>query len=132
ADYRRRIRLGPGIGMAVRLAGTGLPEYPSAPDLPGAGVHAGLQLLVTDRAQLRTAHGAALAGQPPPDPAVLAMTFSALDPTLSPAGTEQATLWSQWHPYRRADGADWADVVDAEADRVLAQIDRYAPGFSAT
>ena len=132
AAYRRRIRLGPGIGMAVRLAGTALPEYPSAPAVDGAGVHAGLQLLVTDRGQLRTAHGAALAGQAPPEPAVLAMTFSALDPTLSPEGTEQATLWSQWHPYRRADGTDWAAVVEAEADRVLAQVDRYAPGFSDT
>ena len=132
ASWRRKIRVGPGIGMAVRLATTALPSYPSAPALTGPGVHAGLQLLVNDRAHLRAGHGAALAGQLPPRPASLAMTFSAVDPSLSPAGEHQMTLWSQWHPYRIAGGVSWADVEGSEADRVVAEIERHAPGFSST
>ncbi|WP_024793145.1 phytoene desaturase family protein [Tomitella biformata] len=132
AAWRRKIRVGPGIGMAVRLATTALPVYPSAPALTGAGVHAGLQLLVNDRAHLRAGHGAALAGQLPPRPASLAMTFSAVDPSLSPPGEHQMTLWSQWHPYRIADGRTWAEVAESEADRVVAEIERHAPGFEST
>ncbi|QDQ97878.1 phytoene desaturase family protein [Tomitella fengzijianii] len=133
AELRRGIRVGPGIGMAVRLATDSLPAYPSAPDdRPGPGVHAGLQLLVSDRAHLRTGHAAALAGRLPPRPAALAMTFSALDASLCPEGRHQMTLWSQWHPYRIADGTRWEDVAEREADRVVDEIEQYAPGTRET
>lgn len=128
ADWRRRIRVGPGIGMVLRLGTDALPQYPSAPD--DAAVTSGLQLLVSDRAQLRLAHGAALAGELPPTPAVLAMSFSGIDPSLSPAGEHQVTLWSQWHPYALSGGRAWSDLAESEGDRIVAEIDRLAPGFT--
>lgn len=128
AGWRRRIRVGPGIGMVLRLGTDALPAYPSAPTQ--AAATSGLQLLVTDRAQLRAAHGAALAGELPPEPAVLAMSFSGIDPTISPAGEHQVTLWSQWHPYTLSGGRSWADVGAAEAARVVAGMDAFAPGFA--
>jgi phytoene dehydrogenase-like protein len=128
--WRGRIRVGPGIGMAVRLGSTALPDYPGASS-SSESCH-GLQLLVADRAQLRRAHAAALTGELPPRPAVLAMSFSALDPSLAPAGRHQTTVWAQWHPYRLACGRAWPDVADAEADRIVAEVDRYAPGFAAS
>ncbi|MFZ2176287.1 MAG: NAD(P)/FAD-dependent oxidoreductase [Rhodococcus sp. (in: high G+C Gram-positive bacteria)] len=124
--WRRRIRVGPGIGMVVRLATDALPVYPSTSD-PGATT--GMQLLVSDRAQLRLAHGAALAGELPPRPAVLAMSFSGLDPTIAPPGRHQVTLWSQWQPYRLSGGRHWKDFAQPEADRIVAEIDALAPGF---
>ncbi|MFC9789995.1 phytoene desaturase family protein [Rhodococcus sp. NPDC127528] len=127
ADWRRRIRVGPGIGMVVRLATDALPDYPSAPD--DATVTSGLQLLVSDRAQLRLAHGSALAGELPPTPAVLAMSFSGIDPSLSPPGEHQVTLWSQWHPYALSGGRTWPGLAEAEGDRIVAEIERLAPGF---
>ncbi|MFF0635823.1 phytoene desaturase family protein [Nocardia sp. NPDC004151] len=127
ADWRRRIRVGPGIGMVVRAAISELPHYPGAE--PGESAH-GLQLLVTDRRELRRAHGAALAGDLPPRPVVLAMTFSALDPSIAPAGEHQVTLWSQWHPYDLADGSDWSAHAETEADRIIAEVDALAPGFA--
>ncbi|WP_225728637.1 MULTISPECIES: NAD(P)/FAD-dependent oxidoreductase [unclassified Nocardia] len=126
-DWRRRIRIGPGIGMVVRAATTELPRYPgSSPDESARG----LQLLVDDRRQLRLAHGAALAGELPPRPVVLAMSFSALDPSIAPDGEHQLSLWAQWHPYRLADGGDWAGHAEREADRIVAEVDSYAPGFA--
>ncbi|GAB2914675.1 NAD(P)/FAD-dependent oxidoreductase [Rhodococcus aerolatus] len=128
--WERGVRVGPGIGMAVRLATTALPEYPSA---AGQGpVATGLQLLVADRAQLRAAHGAALAGDLPPRPAVLAMSFSALGDGTTPDGEHGLTLWAQWHPYRLRDGRSWDDVGQAEADRVVAELEALAPGVAAT
>ncbi|MGW5923368.1 phytoene desaturase family protein [Nocardia fluminea] len=128
-DWQRRIRVGPGIGMVVRLATDRLPEYPGAsPDESARG----LQFLVSDRRQLHLAHGAALAGSLPPRPVVLAMSFSALDPSIAPAGEHQLSLWAQWHPYELADGGDWAAHAEREADRIIAEVDRYAPGFSSS
>ncbi|MFC9895516.1 phytoene desaturase family protein [Nocardia sp. NPDC127579] len=128
-DWAQRIRVGPGIGMVVRVATSALPRYPGASAAESAH---GLQFLVSDRAQLRRAHGAALAGDLPPRPVVLAMSFSALDPSIAPAGEHQLSLWSQWHPYRLADGSDWAAHAETEADRIIAEVDSYAPGFADT
>ncbi len=128
-DWQRRIRVGPGIGMVVRLATDRLPEYPGASTEESAR---GLQFLVSDRRQLRLAHGAALAGSLPPRPVVLAMSFSALDPSIAPAGEHQLSLWAQWHPYELADGSDWAAHADSEADRIVAEVDGYAPGFASS
>ncbi|MFC9877654.1 phytoene desaturase family protein [Nocardia salmonicida] len=128
-DWQRRIRVGPGIGMVVRLATDRLPEYPGASRDESAR---GLQFLVSDRRQLRLAHGAALAGSLPPRPVVLAMSFSALDPSIAPAGEHQLSLWAQWHPYELADGGDWAAHAEHEADRIVAEVERYAPGFTSS
>ncbi|WP_336086010.1 phytoene desaturase family protein [Nocardia sp. SSK8] len=128
-DWQRRIRVGPGIGMVVRLATDRLPHYPGA--FPSDSAR-GLQFLVSDRNQLRRAHGAALGGALPPRPVVLAMSFSAVDPTIAPPGEHQLSLWAQWHPYALADGSGWARHGDREADRIVAEVDRYAPGFSSS
>ena len=128
AGWRRRIRVGPGIGMVVRLATSALPDYGQ----PTTDTATGLQLLVHDRAQLRLAHGAALAGELPPRPAVLAMSFSAVDPSIAPAGQHQISLWSQWQPYALSGGRSWADVAEPEADRIIAELEAHAPGFTDT
>ncbi|UGT54529.1 phytoene desaturase family protein [Nocardia asteroides] len=128
-DWQRRIRVGPGIGMVVRVATDRLPEYPGASAAESAR---GLQFLVSDRNQLRLAHGAAMGGVLPPRPVVLAMSFSALDPSIAPPGEHQLSLWAQWHPYALADGSDWAAHAEREADRVIAEVERYAPGFASS
>ncbi|QXQ15734.1 phytoene desaturase family protein [Skermania piniformis] len=128
AGWRRRARVGPGIGMVVRAATAALPRYPSVPEELSA---TGLQLLVTDRHQLRRAHGAALAGELPPRPAVLAMSFSALDPSIAPPGEHQLSLWAQWHPRHLTGGRDWAGLAEPAAVAIVAELDRYAPGAAA-
>lgn len=134
ADRRGGIRVGNGIGMVVRIGASELPRYHGIDD--PAATATGLQLLVTDRAQLRLAHGAASAGRLPPRPAVLAMSFSAVDPSISPPGKQQLSLWSQWHPYTLADGRRWRgggaarDLAELEADRIIDEMNLHAPGFA--
>ena len=125
--WRRRIRPGFGLGMVVRLGTTALPVYPGVDTALSAH---GLQLLVDDRAQLDRRHGAAAAGGLEGDPAVLAMSFSALDPGLAPPGDHEVTLWSQWHPRHLADGTPWSEAGPREADRIVDRVDRLAPGFA--
>ncbi|MBJ8343219.1 NAD(P)/FAD-dependent oxidoreductase [Antrihabitans sp. YC2-6] len=126
-DWRRRTRVGPGIGMVVRIASSDLPRYSGADTADSA---TGLQLLVHDRRHLRRAHGSAMAGDLPTRPAVLAMSFSALDPSIAPAGQHQLSLWSQWHPYELADGRQWNAIAERAADDIVAEVEAVAPGFA--
>jgi phytoene dehydrogenase-like protein len=121
---RQRIRVGDGIGAAIRLAADALPAYPDAP--PDA-LH-GMQLLVTDRAELRAAYADFLAARPPGRPAVLALTPTAQDPTLAPPGRHTVTLWAQWHRYDLA-GPGWDQLRDATAEAALGRLEAYSPGF---
>jgi phytoene dehydrogenase-like protein len=119
--------LGNGFGLVVRALTDAPPAYPGVPPEHALG---GLQLLCTDRAELASAHGDWAAGRLPRAPVPLAMCFSAADGTLAPAGQHVVTIWGQWYPYTPADGADWDDLAEREAARLVAAVDRYAPGFA--
>jgi phytoene dehydrogenase-like protein len=119
--------VGNGFGLVVRALTDALPCYPGVP--PELSLQ-GLQLLCTDRAELASAHGDWAAGQLPRAPVPLAMCFSATDDTLAPPGRHVVTVWGQWYPYALADGADWDDLAGTEARRLIAAVDRYAPGFA--
>jgi phytoene dehydrogenase-like protein len=121
--------LGNGFGLVVRALTDAPPAYPGVP--PGVS-SAGLQLLCTDRAQLAAAAGDWRAGRMPREPVPLAMCFTPSDDTLAPPGQHVVTVWGQWYPYRPADGADWAERAQAEADRLIGAVDRWAPGFAAS
>ncbi|MGZ4548633.1 MAG: phytoene desaturase family protein [Blastococcus sp.] len=119
--------LGNGFGLVVRALTDALPVYPEASTAESLQ---GLQLLCTDRADLAAAHGDWRAGRLPRAPVPLAMCFSASDETLAPAGQHVVTIWGQWYPYAMADGADWDTLAESEAARLVAAVDRYAPGFA--
>ena len=121
--------LGNGFGLVVRALTDTPPVYP--------GVSAeqslqGLQLLCTNRADLAAAHGDWLAGRLPRAPVPLAMSFSASDPTLAPAGQHVVTIWGQWYPYALADGSDWDALAEVEGHRLVEAVDRHAPGFASS
>ncbi len=125
------LRIGNGFGMIVRCAMSGLPEYPGESPAGGAGdCHHGLQLLCSSRAEIDDAYGDFVRGRPPHNPVPLAMTFSALDPTLAPEGKHLLFVWGQYHPYELRNGENWDDIAGREADKLLAAVDRYAPGTS--
>ncbi|GAA1105305.1 NAD(P)/FAD-dependent oxidoreductase [Tsukamurella strandjordii] len=125
--WRRQIQVGPGVGMVLRLGTTAPPAFDGVP----LQEQSGLGLLTADRGHLARARGDMLAGDPPRRPAVLAMTFSGLDPSIAPAGRHNTTLWAQWYPYALARG-DWAALAEAEADRIVGETERWAPGFADT
>lgn len=127
-------RIGNGFGMILRCAMSGLPNYtamPSAPNGAPGPQHRALQFICPDLGYLERAYADYLAGRPSREPGLIAMTFSAVDPTLAPPGKHVLFLWGQYYPYARADGANWDDVAEHEADKMLATLDHYAPGTSA-
>ena len=129
---RTRVRVGNGLGMVVRLGTTDLPQYPSATSGAGSSPYGALQLLAPSRTALRRAHGEFVAGLPPTDPAVLLMTFSAIDPTIAPPGRHNITAWAQWHPYALSNGENWDTIREREGNKIIAQVEKAAPGFTQT
>ncbi len=127
ARARRAVRVGNGLGMVVRLGTTALPHYPGAGDTPP---HSAMQLLAPSRAHLRAAYGEFTASRPPSEPAVLVMSFSSLDPSIAPPGRHNVTAWAQWHPYELAGGERWDDIGRREADKIIDQVEKAAPGFA--
>lgn len=123
-------RIGNGFGMIVRFAMDELPNYtalPSPEEGQSAPHHKALQFICPDMAYLDRAYGDYLGGIPSKDPALIAMTFSAADPTLAPAGKHTLFLWGQYYPYELASGESWDEIGDREADRMLDKLAEYAP-----
>ncbi|MEZ4673249.1 MAG: NAD(P)/FAD-dependent oxidoreductase [Caldilineaceae bacterium] len=123
-------RIGNGFGMIVRYAMDTLPNYtalPSAIDGSAGAQHRALQFICPDMAYLERAYGDYLGGVPSRDPALIAMTFSAVDQTLAPAGKHTLFLWGQYYPYELAGGASWDEIGQQVADRMLDKLAEYAP-----
>jgi phytoene dehydrogenase-like protein len=68
-------------------------------------------------------------GLPPQKPSVVAMSFSALDPTLAPAGKHTLFTWGQYHPYELSNGEHWDDIAEREADKLYDLVCQYAPNM---
>lgn len=125
-----RIRTGNGFGMAIRCATSALPDYLAAPSggRPHESHH-GLQLLSPHMDHVRRAYYDYVRGEPATDPAVIAMTFSAIDPDVAPPDRHTVFLWAQYFPYHLANGHQWDDIREQIADRVLDVLIRYAPNM---
>jgi phytoene desaturase len=123
-------RTGNGFGMIVRYALDELPNYTALPSpadgTPGPQHHA-LQFICPSLVYLERAYGDYLGGQPSRDPALIAMTFSAADPTLAPPGKHTLFLWGQYYPYQLADGQSWDVIGQGVAERMLDKLAEYAP-----
>jgi len=52
--------------------------------------------------------------------------------TIAPPGRHNVTAWAQWHPYELAGRQSWDDIGAREADRIVAQVEKVAPGFTST
>ena len=124
---RRRLRVGSGLGMALRVLTDRLPAYANV----DRDAHTGMLLLARSRRQLRAAHAQFLQGEVPSDPPMLVMTPTATDDSLAPPGRHVVTIWTQWHPRELSTGR-WDDVRDRETTRLVDAFDRCAPGFAAS
>ncbi|MBZ0295241.1 MAG: NAD(P)/FAD-dependent oxidoreductase [Anaerolineae bacterium] len=125
-----RARIGNGFGMIVRYAMDELPNYtalPSPDDGSPGPQHRALQFICPDMHYLESAYGDYLAGRPSSDPALIAMTFSAADPSLAPPGKHTLFLWGQYYPYELASGDSWDDISETVAAQMLATLAKYAP-----
>jgi phytoene dehydrogenase-like protein len=66
------------------------------------------------------------------EPVVEMLIPSTLDDSLAPPGQHVASLFCQHVAPQLLDGASWDDHREEVADRMIATVDRYAPGFAAS
>ncbi|MFU8813146.1 MAG: phytoene desaturase family protein [Balneolaceae bacterium] len=121
------IQVGNGFGMVIRCAVDELPEYTAAPGDPL--IHNGMQLLAPSVPYMHRAIGDYMKGLPPENPAVLAMTFSKIDPDVAKDGKHTLFAWAQWHPYELANGVQWDDIREQEAQKIYDVVVKYAPNM---
>ncbi len=123
----KNINVGNGFGMVIRCAVEELPRYQAAPDDPY--IHNGMQLLAPSVQYMNNAIGDYKQMKPLANPAVLAMTFSNIDPDVAPSGGHTLYAWAQWHPYELQDGLHWDDIREREAQKVYDVVTKYAPNM---
>lgn len=123
----KNINVGNGFGMVIRCAVEELPRYSTCPEDPN--VHNGMQLLAPSVQYLNNAIADYTRGIPPRHPAVLAMTFSKIDPDMAPEGAHTLYAWAQWHPYELSNGLGWDDIGEREAQKIYDVVTGYAPNM---
>jgi len=127
----RRYAFGPGTLM-IHLALTKQPAWEAAEDLQDfAYIHIGPYV-----EDLALTYAQACAGLLPADPMLVVGQTSAVDPAR--VRGDGAVLWVQVRTLpgviqgdalREIEARDWADAAEPYADRVLAKLERYAPGI---
>jgi phytoene dehydrogenase-like protein len=110
-----------------------LNALPSFTALPGTGDHLSAGIIIApslnymDRAwQDARAHGWSR------EPVVEVLIPSTLDDTLAPEGQHVASLFCQHVAPQLPDGRSWDDHREEVADLMIATVDKYAPGFTAS
>jgi len=129
-DFRTRMtayRMGSGtLRMNVALS-----ELPRFTCLPEAGDHltAGIVVAPSLSYMDRAFHEARAKGWSD-NPVVEMLIPSTLDDTLAPKGAHVASLFCQHAAPVLPGGASWDDHREEAADRMIATVERYAPGFA--
>ncbi len=121
----RQMRVGNGFGAILRLALDKPIQYRAD---PSEEARIPLQLLCHSVNQIDAAFGDFMGKKPAVDPPIVAMSFSAVDDSLAPAGHEVLWLWGQYYPYELANGEKWDSIAPAVADNLLDTFEQYAPG----
>jgi phytoene dehydrogenase-like protein len=114
--------------VKINLALGGLPVFASHPEFDPQ-VHGGTIVLAESLDGIETAFQDAVSGRPSSAPFADICIPSVFDDSLAPAGHHVMSLFTQWVPYQYAD-APQEEELSAYADRVIARVERVAPGFA--
>lgn len=131
AHRMRRFKCGSGtFRMNVALS-----ELPSFAALPGREVgdhHTAGIIIAPSMAYMDRAYDDARTHGWSREPIIEVLIPSTLDDSLAPKGAHVASLFCQHVAPELPGGRAWDDCREEVADLMLATVDRYAPGFSAS
>lgn len=114
--------------VKVNLALDRLPTFTSHPAF-SPDVHGGTIVMAPSLDAVETAFQDAVAGRAATHPFADICIPSVFDPTLAPKGKHVMSMFTQWVPSSWADEPH-RDELDAYADRLIADVDAVAPGFT--
>lgn len=131
-EFVEDIELLPTAGTVVKVncALSGLPRFKGmqANGSPGPE-HLGTITISPSIDYLEEGARAAAEGRPAEEMFCEAWIQTASEPELAPAGKHTLSVFAQYAPYELAEG-DWDARRDEIGDRVLAALERYAPGLT--
>ncbi len=116
--------------VKINLALDRLPVFTSNPE-PDPQVYGGTIVLAESLDDIENAFQQAVAGRPAELPFADICIPSVFDDSLAPAGRHVMSMFTQWVPSDYADKPH-EEELDAYADRVLARVERVAPGFTSS
>jgi len=116
--------------VKINLALDRLPVFTSYPE-PDPQVYGGTIVLAESLDDIENAFQQAVAGEPAALPFADICIPSVFDDSLAPAGKHVMSMFTQWVPCGYADAPHEAEL-EAYADRVLARVEKVAPGFAAS
>jgi phytoene dehydrogenase-like protein len=114
--------------MKINLAVSELPNFTALPGNREVGpqhrgtIHLGANTLE----ELERSYDDAKYGQPSQRPVIEMTIPTSVDSTIAPPGQHILSLFVQYAPYKLASGT-WDDIKESFADRVVAEIARFAP-----
>jgi phytoene dehydrogenase-like protein len=114
--------------VKVNLALDRLPEFTAAPGFD-PDVHGGTIVLAPSLDHVEQAFQDAVAGRPAAAPFADICIPSVFDRTLAPEGKHVMSMFTQWVPSEWSQ-APHSDELDVYADRVVAEMEAVAPGFT--
>lgn len=126
------VELLPTLGTVVKVncALGALPRFGGMSDGAEPGPeHLGTITVAPSIGYLEAACTAAAEGRPADAYFVEAWIQSASEPDLAPEGKHTLSIFAQYAPYELSEGT-WEARRDEIGDRVVATLDRYAPGLS--
>jgi phytoene dehydrogenase-like protein len=114
--------------VKINLALDRLPVFASHPE-PDPSVYGGTIVLAESLDDIEGAFQQAVSGTPASLPFADICIPSVFDDSLAPAGKHIMSMFTQWVPCDYADSPHDAEL-QAYADRVLARMEKVAPGFT--
>jgi phytoene dehydrogenase-like protein len=117
--------------LKINLALSGLPSFTALPGAAAGPHHRGTIHLCPGLDYMERAYDDARAGRTSAEPIIEATIPSVVDPSVAPPGRHLMSMFVQYAPYRLAAGS-WDEERERFADRCVALLDRYAPGFAAS
>ena len=121
-----------GVSCKINIAVSELPNFTVMPGLKPGPQHLGTVHLATSMDFLDAAWHDCRDGRPSTNPMVELYMQSATDPSLSPEGKHMLSCFTQYFPYRLADGLDAEAEEKAYVDRVIKMVARFAPNVPAS
>lgn len=112
----------------VNLALSGLPDFRALAGKEAGPQHRGTIHISPTREAIERAFDDARRGRPSEVPVLECTIPSVVDPTLAPEGCHVMSLFVQYAPYELEEGS-WDETKSAFAERSIALLDDYAPGF---
>ncbi|MGH3194824.1 MAG: phytoene desaturase family protein [Streptosporangiaceae bacterium] len=116
--------------VKINLALDRLPVFTSHPE-PDPSVYGGTIVLAESLDDIETAFQQAVSGTPATLPFADVCIPSVFDDSLAPASKHVMSMFTQWVPCGYADAPQTSDL-EAYADRVLARVEKVAPGFTSS